>query len=237
MPTLFSSEAEMAPYLRPHIRSLAGTPVQWFTEVPAVNGIPDVILARFDPTEVRRRARHGLRMPDDNSVVRAALTLTDHADGLTVTDLARVSRISTGLLKRRVLPTLAEHGWVDASQGVWRMARRYSDPAALLITVELKLRDWRRALTQALHQTTGSDASWVVLDASTNRALEHRRHFEIRGVGLALLDPAGLESVEPARPADYDPARRAVLAERVLAMRNAGVEVGPERHVFGRILT
>lgn len=233
----FTTEAEMGPHLRPHVRTLAGTPVLWFAEVPAVNGIPDMSLVRFDAVETRRRNRHGLTMPDDLSIVRTALLLSERPAGLGVDELARSTRLSQRLLKRRVLPTLSEHGWVTSNDGVWRMTRRYSDPAALLVTIELKLRDWRKALTQALHASVGADAAWVVLDSRSTSATDQVRHFQVRGVGLALLDRQNLEIVHPARPANCDPARRAVLAERLLRMKDAGVRVGPERHVFGRILT
>lgn len=226
----------MSPHLRPHIRALTGTPVHWFTEVPAVNGIPDVALVRFNQAELRRRRRHELVMPSDVACIRAALALADQPE-MTVSSLADATGLSAGLLTRRVLPTLRDAGWIIRTDRTWRVEQRYADPALLLVTIELKLRDWKKALGQALQARVGSDLSWVVLDQRPTRALDNLAHFEVRGVGLALLGRGELQIIHAPRQLGYDPARRAVLAERLLAMRAAGVEVGPERQVFGRILT
>lgn len=235
--SVFTTEAEMAPHLRPHIRALTGTPVSWFTEVPAVNGIPDVTLVRFSPGELQRRARDGLTMPDDFTVIRAALGLNDATEGLTVRSLAAETRLSDSVLRRKALPALVDAGWAERDGSTWSMIRRYSDPASLVVTVELKLHDWKKALAQALQARIGADFAWVVLDARTTSAVAGVAHFDRRSVGLAMLDRCALSIVHPPRRADTDPARRAVLAERLLKMRSQGIEVGPERHVFGRILT
>lgn len=236
--TPFLTEAEMAPYLRPHIKALTGTPVSWFAEVPAVNGIPDVTLVRFHPNELRRRARHGCTMPDDLAVVRTALGLSGVSGGLTVRELAHLTRLSEGVLRRKALPALADHGWVRERDAAWTMTRRYADPAALVVTVELKLRDWKKALAQALQARIGADFAWVVLDdVRASGAAEGVEHFDRRAIGLATLDRQSLVVIHQPRQVGVDPARRAVLAERLLKMRSEGIEVGPERHVFGRILS
>ena len=231
----FATEAEMTPFLRRHVRGLAGAPVRWFAEVPAVNGIPDIALVRFDPTETRRRRRHGLTMTDDLCCIRTALALADHSQ-LTVAQIAAKTGVSRAVLTGRVLPTLQETGWVDRQGDGWTATVRYADPAHLLVSVELKLRDWKRALGQGLQATTGSDMSWVVLDQRSTAAVDNLKHFAVRNVGLALLGRDRLQIVLSPRQSNYDPARRAVYGERLYAMRDAGLEVGPARHVFGRVL-
>ena len=140
----FATEAEMAPHLGRHTRGLAGAPVRCFAEVPAANGIPDIALVRFDPAETRRRRRHGLTMTDDLSCVSAALALADHSQ-MTVTRLSATTGLSRSVLSGRVLPTLQEAGWVDRDGAGWTAIVRYKDPVHLLVSVELKLRDWKRA--------------------------------------------------------------------------------------------
>jgi hypothetical protein len=234
----FRTEAAMAPHLKPHVKALTGDPVSWFTEVPAANGIPDVVLVRFDRSETRRRNRHGLVMPDDLGCVRTVLALTDSdPSGATAREIAAMTGLSVDVVRRRALPRLADAGWIVRTGQAWAPTQPYADPAQFLVTIELKLRDWRGALAQALQARASSDMSWVILGHPTTKALEQLKHFEIRGIGLGLLDCEDLRIVQTPRQAGCDPARRALLAERLLAMRAAGTSAGPGRHVFGRVLT
>lgn len=61
-----------------------------------------------------------------------------------------------------------------------------------LISVEAKLRDWRRALDQAARHLAYSDRAWVLLDDhSIGAAKENLQEFVVRSVGLASISKTG----------------------------------------------
>lgn len=74
----------------------------------------------------------------------------------------------------------------------WFKVRQPLMAIASLISVEAKLRDWRRALDQATRYLIYSDHAWVLLDdRSVNAAKENIRQFELRNVGLASISTSG----------------------------------------------
>ncbi len=74
----------------------------------------------------------------------------------------------------------------------WIKTRELVPPAIELIAVEAKLRDWRKALSQAAGNLAFADHSWVLLDArTTSAALRQPDLFRSRGVGLACLSRSG----------------------------------------------
>lgn len=62
-----------------------------------------------------------------------------------------------------------------------------------VVAVELKLEDWRTALTQARAYQVGAPRSYVALpiDLARDVAEEHGEAFEEPGVGLLGVDPPG----------------------------------------------
>lgn len=61
-----------------------------------------------------------------------------------------------------------------------------------VLAVELKLRDWREALRQAVAYQLGADRTWIAMPlAAASRACRHRYRFEREGVGLFALDDRG----------------------------------------------
>ncbi len=61
-----------------------------------------------------------------------------------------------------------------------------------LVAVELKLRDWREALRQAIAYQVGADRAWVAMPlAAASRAYRERWRFAAEGVGLLAVDDQG----------------------------------------------
>lgn len=74
-----------------------------------------------------------------------------------------------------------------------------------VVAVELKLDDWRQALTQARAYQVGAPLSYVALPAPTARGVadRHRDAFAAEGVGLLGVDPPDGVAVEiRAEPSD-----------------------------------
>ncbi len=65
-------------------------------------------------------------------------------------------------------------------------------PFKYVVSIEAKLRDWQRALTQAYRYTTFSNESWVLLDeARVSPALKSQQVFNNLGIGLATFSSKG----------------------------------------------
>ena len=70
-----------------------------------------------------------------------------------------------------------------------------------LIAVEAKLTNWRKALHQAWRNTSYVNRAYVVMPRNrATTALSHRQHFEDLGVGLCLVDRAGVEVAIEGQP-------------------------------------
>ncbi len=62
-----------------------------------------------------------------------------------------------------------------------------------LVAVELKMRDWRGALRQAMAYQLAADRTWVAMPLSAaSAAYRARWQFEAEGVGLLAVDDRGL---------------------------------------------
>ena len=104
--------------------------------------------------------------------------------------VARRTGIAVDRLEVSVLPTLVGLDLLESrSDGLVRSTGAWVPAVRVLTSVELKLRNWRRALHQAFRMQRSVDYSWVVLDSA--RAEPARRsvgEFRELGVGLATLN-------------------------------------------------
>ena len=98
----------------------------------------------------------------------------------------------------------------------------YRSDVRYVISVEFKLRDWRRALRQAFRHRNCVNEAYVVIDhAHSAPALQHLDLFERANVGLATIDRSGeircFHFAEPSLP--FSTAFARSLAKNLLAPR------------------
>ncbi len=91
-----------------------------------------------------------------------------------------------------------------------------------VITMEFKLRNWRRALRQAFRHRNYVNEAYVVLDAAhATAAIEHVELFERANVGLVTVDRTERvrvwHSPEPALP--FSPAYARFVADKLVAKK------------------
>jgi hypothetical protein len=85
-----------------------------------------------------------------------------------------------------------------------------------LVAVELKLRDWREAIRQAMAYQLAAERVWVAMPlAAASAAYRSRWRFEAEGVGLLAVDDRG--NVRAPIPAGPSPRLLPYLRERILA--------------------
>jgi hypothetical protein len=193
-------------------------------EVPAAQGIADVVIVRFDPVAVRRRLDSGIG-PLCSPLRIRTLHLLREDRGVRLGTLARKVGSNARALMRSTLGPLSEVGAVEVSDGMVRATGAWRPVGAHLTALELKLGKWRDALRQADNFSLSADRAWVVLDAArATAAVAAVDHFRQAGIGLAVLSSDGRLRVV-IRPHGRRPQLwlRALLAERAWAVAEAEV--------------
>ncbi len=103
----------------------------------------------------------------------------------------------------------ADYCLYKPQERVWIKTKDPLPVADRIVAVEAKLRDWRRALYQAVQYASYAFEVWVVLDTTfLHSALLHLDEFERRGIGLLGLSSEGeAELANPAtrrQPRNYE---------------------------------
>lgn len=83
-------------------------------------------------------------------------------------------------------------------------------PGGTPIAIEVKLRDWRTALTQAKLYQLGVQHVYVAMPGGIARRME-QRHFKDASVGVMAVDDGIEELLPPRRSAKYRKAYRDML--------------------------
>jgi hypothetical protein len=97
--------------------------------------------------------------------------------------------LSKSMAKKR-LQEYEDSGFISQHQnGVYIVSQTYKPVTNLVISIEAKLKHWRRALLQAGRYRRFSDYSFVLLDKNfANPAVEHIEEFQLNNVGLILME-------------------------------------------------
>jgi hypothetical protein len=168
------------------------TPGGWalLREVDAGVGVADLVLVESQQTmrsELPLLRRVPLRLapllaPD------VASRLTSLAGFMEATGMSRASALRTisGLVALRLAHREGER---------LQLRTVRSQPYDHIIAIEAKLRDWKRALTQAYRNRQFSSQSWVVLDGYYTVANAAVESFARAQVGLATYSSTGELSI------------------------------------------
>ena len=183
-------------------------------EVPAAQGIADIVAVRFNAAAVRRRAENGVG-PMTSSLRLRCLDVLRSDRPMRTETLARKVGSNAPALTRSTLVPLADMGVVELVGDLVRATGAWEPVGAHLTAMELKLSKWRSALRQADNFALSADRSWVVIDrARAAGALAAIDSFVAYGVGLALLGTDGhLKIVLRPRGRRPRPWLRALMAE------------------------
>lgn len=206
-------------------------------EVPAFESIPDLVVAQLNHGALERRRAAGVAPVPDLTSVRALLGLT--AGVVDSEDLARRSGVTRAHLRRKVIPALADAGWVgDLAELTLRVP--FEPVLNWVVTVEAKRSKWREAYAQARRHQRVADRAFVALDAAAaNPARAWSEELARQGVGLVTVDAQShTATVErrPRRGPKNEMDARFLLGERVVEMTDLGTTVGKTFPVFGQVL-
>lgn len=255
----FLREADMLmPIIAQRMHLLPQNVTDWetFFEIQTMHGVVDMLFVVPNTDALAKREAVGLPAVTDSAQVATLLGLTalgaihgQACSGASAASLASFVPVSSNHLKRRVLPELVSSGWITKLDGdTWVASYEYETPLKQIIAVEVKRSEWRRALSQAIPHTDFADAAFVALDAGRLPSVTKLKPaFSYAGIGLIAVTSRadqGSYSASPElaiiiRPQYHCQSGliRAVVAERVAALRAAGIPSGPVGHVFGRFIT
>ena len=104
---------------------------------------------------------------------------------------------TSGVSRSTALLTLRRYAAIgyckrSSDKGFWVKVRQPMPVVRKIIAVEAKLKDWRRAISQAYRYQRYASQSWVILDASRARgAIAAKKEFQRLNVGLKVLTRDG----------------------------------------------
>lgn len=99
----------------------------------------------------------------------------------------------TPAYSKKVIRDLEMVGFVKKlKNGKFKVVNEIFPVANQITSIECKLKDWKRALSQAIRYQDFSHTSWVILDASSkNNVNKNIDQFEKFNIGLAIADSIG----------------------------------------------
>jgi hypothetical protein len=198
----FATEQELVAAIRTTFPASAWT---WLSELKSANGVADLVA-------VKSSASPG--PPSLNDIAQRWVyplkCLPSHIS-VTATCFAQQFATSAGYA-REILHSYHRAGFCEYAAGTktWTKVRDPLPVVERIVALEVKLRDWRRALYQATRYLDYATQAWVVLDhRALAAALAHADDFVQRGIGLMGLSRAGEIEViaHPAKRGPRMPAR------------------------------
>jgi hypothetical protein len=161
------------------------------------NVVPDLLIGQWNPGP-------GFDIPPLTNVARHVVALLQRRGGGTPTELIEEELFLTNSGLTRAIAQLKRAG-VVVVEGGGRSIRVSPQLAAAvdvkLIAVEMKMKRWREALSQATRYLDFADEAYVVLDGGQVEFNDEiRRAFELSAVGLFLQTGSAFEKVLGACP-------------------------------------
>jgi hypothetical protein len=185
-------------------------------EIDGGYGVADLVGAEA-PTLSSRMSQ-----PIRESIQLALLDFLDEPKA--EAELRRWAPMGWRQLRERGLRPLIDAGAIDIDgSGRFCCAWVEHDPFERMIAVELKLRDWRRAVTQSFRYRLFADASYIAMP--TRYAERAVGHASDAGVGVLAVDGTEVrEILQPDEQCLIAPGQRRLARERILHALTAGAD-------------
>jgi hypothetical protein len=152
-------------------------------EFDSLNGVADLVFGTYKPRTITKTAR----CPIDINWVTPLASL-DYGDAVFVDkfmDAYSVSKSTTS----KILREYAKAGFLNQiSNNEYVVVKKYTQILDNVISIEAKLKNWKRALQQAYRYKRFSHFSFVLLDEKySSSAIKNLSTFEKMGVGLITM--------------------------------------------------
>ena len=180
---LKSFRSKTKPFLNKIERKLSNNYDFILEEFDSFNGIPDMVLGSFD-SKVKSRLEYST--VDYNWV--APLTNFRKNDVVSISDFSE----KFGITKRKATQVINQYqvaGYLEKiDTSTFEVIREYEIMAKAIISIEGKLKNWRRAVFQAQRYKRFSNLSFVLLEEKySNPAIKNIDLFKNVNVGLITM--------------------------------------------------
>lgn len=158
--------------------------------LPIGSGAPDIVLAQWRP-EILSFSDYNL----DTAKLLGYLRGVSHARSDTIADRLRKS---SRLVSKR-LEALEDDCIVQRAQSSYRLAAPWRSVLSDVITIEVKVRDWRRAVSQAARNSILAHKSLVAMPSRIAERVRLDPVVQSLGLGVISIDQDGVELVKRPR--------------------------------------
>jgi hypothetical protein len=194
-------------------------------EMHAPFGVPDLTVVVGD--SAARRSRLRLPVPPLLNEIDAGVTaVASHTVPRTAERLAASLGWPISTLERRIPRLLRNKALREVMPGQF-LRRSALKPIGTIVAVELKVDDWKRALTQGRTYRTWADSYVLIIDSVPQKSLPHLVDAVQNDRGGLVA--AGRWIVKP-KSSTRTPARRLWASEHVIAASRRATPNLPPRH-------
>ena len=156
----------------------AGKPTWTAGSVPLGAGVPDILRTAFEPEILH------LADMDATSIAMVAYLRTV-GRARTDTIAARVGGVQR--IDQRIA-NLIDANIIVANRGLCSLTQRWRSVLPEVMSIEVKVADWRKALSQAARNRIFSNTSYVALPKSVASRIRHEASFTSLGIGLLGIE-------------------------------------------------
>jgi hypothetical protein len=134
----------------------------------------------------------------------------------------------------KTVSSLQKLGLIEVScTGVLKLTDAGTTEAAEIIAIEMKMRDWRKALAQAREYTAFADRAYVILDGfQVERSATMDGHFSEAGIGLIFQHGYQLEPIIDARAVAPASPLRFIALQKLMLERQRCIKVAQSRATY-----
>lgn len=150
-------------------------------------GIADIVIGTYIPLSRQERYRKSISW----NWVRPIFNLSEH-EKIEINTFIETYNVSKKTARIK-LKEYSEAGFLEKlPSGQYKVVREYKLITKKIISIEAKLRNWKRALHQAARYKRFSNKSYVLIDKKhINPALKNILLFQERNIGLMSMDDEG----------------------------------------------
>lgn len=182
----FTSEHELVQKFRRVTKKRVSDEILCASEIDSGNGVADIVLLRKRKDWGQYSSVGQLKPQWIYPFV--ALPYRRSFDSLAYARLACVTQKTAD----RVLQNFQAIGYCKRSGSNWIKWRQPRPAFTEILAIEAKIKEWRRALTQAARYLDFAHQSWVLLDSHYAKpAIQNAHEFRARNIGLLTIDSKG----------------------------------------------
>lgn len=209
----FNTEQELVNLFKiSYTQKFDGSNIRILEEVGLGFGVADLVI-----TELKEHVRIETRERLSTSEL-SVYNLVNRKRKVSFEEISRITRLRKNELNS-ALDRLTEYEYVKKVNSLFILNRNYELPFEKSIAFEAKLKNWKRAFTQAYRYKWFADYTYVIMDeAHAKPAIKSVSHFKDHNVGLLTISIDGkIENYfSPVRHYPVDPAMQMMLSENLL---------------------